>query len=117
MEKHPAASVLNTSTIDFFVKDRIASQEVSVQCCPTENMIAVSLIKPLQGAVFKKFRDQVMNVDPTTSSLQDHRSVLENVEKESPDYSEGTEWIHVTKKKHSKATLLAKKESPTRVPK
>ena len=97
--------------------DRIASREVSVQYCPTENMSADFFTKPFQGAVFKKFRDQVMNVDPTTSSLQDHRSVLENVEKESPDYSEGTEWIHVNKKKHNKATSSAKKASPTRVPK
>ena len=43
--------------------------------------------------------------------------MLENVEKDSSDYSEGTEWIHVTKKKHNKATSSAKKASPTRVPK
>jgi hypothetical protein len=35
--------------------------------------------KPLQGSLFKKFRDQIMNLDvaPTADSLQDHRSVLE----------------------------------------
>ena len=90
--------------------DRIASREVSVQYCPTENMSADFFTKPFQGAVFKKFRDQIKKVDPTNSSLQDHRSVLENVESDSSDYNGGTECIHMTKKNVSfqkaKALLL-----------
>jgi hypothetical protein len=43
-------------------------------------MTADFFTKPLQGSQFKKFQDQIMNVqedDPTTNSTQDHRSVLE----------------------------------------
>lgn len=64
-----------------FVTDRVAAKEVSVQYCPTEEMIADFFTKPLQGSLFKKVRDQIMNitVDPTTDSLHDHRSVVGKV--------------------------------------
>ena len=64
----------------FFVKDRIDGKEVSVTYCPTGEMVADLFTKPLHGSLFKKFRDQIMNVDPAISNLQDHRSVLEKVD-------------------------------------
>jgi hypothetical protein len=51
----------------FFVTDRIAKGEVSVVWCPTGDMIGDYMTKPLQGALFRKFRDQIMGV----SSAQD----------------------------------------------
>jgi Reverse transcriptase (RNA-dependent DNA polymerase)/Zinc knuckle len=86
----------------FFVTDRVASKEVSVQYCPTGDMVADFFTKPLQGSLFKKFRDQIMNVDPTANSMQDHRSVLRN-----PDENkrhENDEWTVVHKRKKGKAT-------------
>ena len=64
----------------FFVADRIASKEVKVEYCPTGAMIADYFTKPLQGTLFRKFRDIIMNVDPlpTMTSLVDRRSVLES---------------------------------------
>jgi hypothetical protein len=62
----------------FFVADRIASNEMSVQYCPTAEMLADFFTKPLQGSLFQKFRNRIMNVDPLTVSWQDHRSVLGN---------------------------------------
>jgi hypothetical protein len=62
----------------FFVADRIASSEGSVQYCPTGEMIADFFTKPLPGILFGKFRDFIMNIDPTTNSLSDQRSVLRN---------------------------------------
>jgi len=64
----------------FFVTDRIASKEVRVEYCPTGDMIADFFTKPLQGTLFKKFRDMIMNVAPEPSQVSDHRSVLEKVE-------------------------------------
>jgi len=49
----------------FFVTDRIKSGEISTKWCPTEEMIADFLTKPLQGAIFTKFRDLLMGVVPT----------------------------------------------------
>jgi hypothetical protein len=65
----------------FFVADRIASKEVHVEYCPTGEMIADFFTKPLQGTLFQKFRDFIMDADPlpTQSRLEDRRSVLGNV--------------------------------------
>ncbi|KAI2491042.1 Reverse transcriptase (RNA-dependent DNA polymerase) [Fragilaria crotonensis] len=62
----------------FFVKDRIASGDVRVTYCPTEKMIADYFTKPLQGALFLKMRNEIMNINPdhVNYALEDCRSVL-----------------------------------------
>jgi hypothetical protein len=44
----------------FFITDRIAKGEVRVEWCPTKSMVADFMTKPLQGSVFKNFRDLIM---------------------------------------------------------
>jgi hypothetical protein len=46
----------------FFVTDRVANREVSVEWCPTGDMTGDFLTKPLQGALFTRFRDLIMGV-------------------------------------------------------
>ncbi len=46
----------------FFVTDRIAKGELSVEWCPTAEMIADFMTKPVQGATFRKFRDIIMGI-------------------------------------------------------
>jgi len=46
----------------FFVTDRIAKGELSIEWCPTAEMIADFMTKPLQGATFRKFRDIIMGI-------------------------------------------------------
>jgi hypothetical protein len=41
-------------------------------------MVADYFTKPLQGALFYKFRDQIMGVVPMDTISGDHRSVLDN---------------------------------------
>jgi hypothetical protein len=48
----------------FFITDRVSKEEVSVVWCPTRDMIGDYMTKPLQGALFHKFRDQIMGVTP-----------------------------------------------------
>ena len=48
----------------FFVTDRIAKGELRVEWCPTMEMIGDYMTKPLQGALFRKFRDLIMGVLP-----------------------------------------------------
>jgi hypothetical protein len=43
-------------------------------------MIADFFTKPLQGTLFQKFRNFIMNCDPLINSPQDHRSVLGKTE-------------------------------------
>ena len=67
-----------------FITDRIKKGEVRVQYCPTESMVADYFSKPLQGRLFRKLRNKIMNCegdDPASWLLpspsdQDHRSVL-----------------------------------------
>jgi len=44
----------------FFMKDRITSEHITVVYCPTGQMIADFFTKPLQGALFARFRKIIM---------------------------------------------------------
>jgi hypothetical protein len=48
----------------FFITDRVNKGDVSLVWCPTGDMIGDFMTKPLQGALFRKFRDQIMGVIP-----------------------------------------------------
>ena len=48
----------------FFVTDRIQKGDVDVRWCPTSLMTGDFFTKPLQGALFKRFRDLIMGVMP-----------------------------------------------------
>jgi hypothetical protein len=47
----------------FFVKDRIESGEVQLEHMPTERMVADIFTKPLQGELFRRFRNAVLGMD------------------------------------------------------
>ena len=51
----------------FFVKDRIDKKEIKVEYCPSPIMLADYFTKPLQGALFNKFRDVIMGHAPISS--------------------------------------------------
>jgi hypothetical protein len=42
----------------------VKNKELSVEWCPTGDMIGDFMTKPTQGALFIKFRDQIMGVFP-----------------------------------------------------
>ena len=46
----------------FFIKDCIERGELKVEYCPTDEMLADFMTKPLQGAKFYKFRKELMNL-------------------------------------------------------
>jgi hypothetical protein len=46
----------------FLIADRINNRELSVKYCPTGEMIADFFTKPLQGKLFLKFRQLIMNL-------------------------------------------------------
>ena len=47
----------------FFLKDRISKGEVTIKCCPTDEMIGDYFTKPLQGGEFKKFRNETLGAN------------------------------------------------------
>ena len=46
----------------FFIKDRVDAGELEVRYCPTEEMLADLLTKPLQGEQFAKLRDRLLGL-------------------------------------------------------
>ena len=46
----------------FYITDLISRDEVEVRYCPTNDMIADYMSKPIVGAKFQKFRDLIMNL-------------------------------------------------------
>jgi hypothetical protein len=48
----------------FFITDRVRRGDVSLAWCPTTSMTGDFMTKPLQGTLFRKFRDQIMGVIP-----------------------------------------------------
>ena len=53
-----AEKIQNTWTTDTF--GLLNSEKIQVEYCPTEMMLADFFTKPLQGALFRKFRDVVL---------------------------------------------------------
>ena len=45
----------------FHVTDLIGRKECTVKCCPTEEMVADFMSKPVVGAKYKKFRKSILN--------------------------------------------------------
>jgi hypothetical protein len=55
----------------FFVADRISADEMRVEYCPTGEMIGDFFTKALQGSLFKKFRNLILNIrDEDTSKYR-----------------------------------------------
>ena len=46
----------------FFISDRIVTDGLSIEYCPTDNMTGDFFTKPLSGAKFRKFRRQILNL-------------------------------------------------------
>jgi len=64
MIKHGSSTSDRTKHVSiryFWVKDRVDQGEIEVIYCPTEDMIADILTKPLQGETFKKLRALLLN--------------------------------------------------------
>ena len=66
----------------YFVADRIKDGELRVEYCPTGDMVADFCTKPLQGSLFRRLRDMILNIKPDDGPASmdpmelDHRSVL-----------------------------------------
>jgi len=57
--------------------DKINKGEDKVSFCPTHDMLGEFLLKPLEGTLFTRMREKILNL-PTNKNAVMHRSVLEN---------------------------------------
>ena len=46
----------------YFITDRVNSNKLEIKYCPTDDMLADFFSKPLQGKLFKKFWQVIMNI-------------------------------------------------------
>jgi hypothetical protein len=46
----------------FFIRDRIASGEITVEHCPATKMLGDHFTKPSQGTMFRKFRAEIQGI-------------------------------------------------------
>ena len=53
----------------FYITDLIKRGEVSIEYCPTDDMIGDYMTKPLVGAKFYKFRGWIMNANSEQSII------------------------------------------------
>jgi hypothetical protein len=77
MGRHQVVNVLGTSIFVFFITDRVNMKEVEIKWCPTKDMVADFMIKPLQGSHFRRLRDLITGMtsikrskNPTLSSVK-----------------------------------------------
>jgi len=60
----------------YFIMDQIKKGHVKVAFCPTQDMVADFFTKPLQGNLFVRMRERILNL-PASKIASVHRSVLE----------------------------------------
>jgi hypothetical protein len=73
----------------FYIKNKVDSGEIRLTHCPTEDMLGDFFTKPLQGQLFRRLRDRIMNIDPcSVYHSTARRSVLDNTDRRSTDRSE-----------------------------
>ena len=44
----------------FFITDRVNMKEIRIKWCPTKDIVADFITKPLQGSNFRRLRDHIM---------------------------------------------------------
>ena len=62
----------------FFIHDQIKQDKELIEHCPTLKMRADFFTKPLQGMLFYRLRDLIMNIAPESPYHSSHRSVLQD---------------------------------------
>ena len=62
----------------FYVGDHIQNKTLSLQHCPTDEMLADFFAKPLQGSLFIRLRNHIMGTEFEDGDPKTHRSVLED---------------------------------------
>jgi hypothetical protein len=48
-----------------FIKDRVKKDNITIQHCPTDHMLVAFFTNPLQGNLFRKFRDILLGYKHT----------------------------------------------------
>jgi hypothetical protein len=52
----------------FFVADQVKKGSIDIEYCPTDDMTGDYMTKPLHGKKFVSFRNEIMNLSPTSGN-------------------------------------------------
>ena len=63
----------------FFLKDRVDEKEISIKYCPTTKMLADFFTNPLQGNLFRFFRDILMGYVSIEEIIKDDIEMKERI--------------------------------------
>jgi hypothetical protein len=83
----------------FFMKDRVRTDGIEIKHCPTDEMLADFFTKPLQGSLFRKFRDVLLGYkhinslktsNMPTSSPEERVEISEDMNKDVQDRDIGS---------------------------
>jgi hypothetical protein len=105
-----ALSIQRTKHINiryFFITDRLI-EEVLVVWCPMGDMIGDYATKPLQGALFQEFRDQIMGVTPARDpgpGKTDSSVGKTETSKTNPSNGKIKVWYHQVRRRHHRSVL------------
>ena len=85
----------------FWIKDRVKGHSIIIRHCPTLRMLGDFFTKPLQGTLFRKFRDVILGYNHVDTLLTAPSEAEERVEiqrpKDEPDKTPGTERDKIAK--------------------
>jgi hypothetical protein len=59
----------------YFVTDRVNMKEIEIEWCPTKEMVADFMTKPLQGSHFRRLRDLIMGMTKVEKSKNPRKNV------------------------------------------
>ncbi len=60
----------------FFITDRVNMKEVEIEWCPTKEMVADFMTKPLQGSHFRRLRDLITGTTSIKKAKSQVRALL-----------------------------------------
>jgi hypothetical protein len=92
----------------FWMKDRIHTEGIIVRHCPTLQMIADFFTKPLQGTLFRKFRDVLMGIKHMDTLALDHPMPIEE---RVGDNRQSDNRVNVRSSNHTSATVPVARQS------
>ena len=72
----------------FFIHDQVLQDKVMIKHCPTLTMREDFFTKPLQGMLFYRLRDLIMNIAPESPYHSSHRSVLKDMGEGRNEYND-----------------------------
>ena len=77
----------------FWITDRLKAEGITIHYCPTEQMLADFLTKPLQGSLFRKFRAVLLGHEPIHSLT--HAPATPSFEERVGNKQKRTTWADV----------------------